>query len=284
VLKTISILKLARMPPAPPPRTEEGRDFLGPVTQGGPSVNRADPGLNAAIPLGLGEGAPAGLQAPKAGGSFQCLDQGPHTFALEIGDLAALNWTDLRLGMKKLESRAARSVGTNDNSGFAKAGRRASASLRWFLSLLLLILVLGGVGCIPVGIGFPIGKENLMGPSYSKDALAFLDLPGATREEAISTLGPPTLELRDLQILAYVCQSGTKWWSAVGYADLTSNEIKIIESGQSVDNNQPLRALLVAYDQRGMVSAHKVCRLGEGSLEGVCLEWSRSLVSGQSRK
>src|SRR5262245_10690378 len=78
---------------------------------------------------------------------------------------------------------------------------RTSVFLLAFLGIFL------SAGCM-----FPVGSESLEGPNHSNEALAFLDQPGATRQEVISSLGEPSVELRDSRIVAYVCRSGTKWF------------------------------------------------------------------------
>jgi hypothetical protein len=150
-----------------------------------------------------------------------------------------------------------------------------------FLTLLSLLPVLGGVGCIALGV--PTGKETVSGPNHSNEALAFLDLPGTTREEALSSLGPPTLEFHDSRVLAYVCQSGTKWLGAVVVSDPIITHTATGAVGQGVSNGAQW-VLLVAYDQNGLVYAHKVSRLGNHSLQDECIEWEHSVHPRPSRE
>jgi len=157
----------------------------------------------------------------------------------------------------------------------------AMARFRDILTLLSLLPVLGSVGCIAVGV--PTGKVTVSGPNYSDEALAFLELPGTTRGEAISSLGPPTLEFHDSRVLAYVCQSGTKWLGAVMVSDPFITHKTTGAAGQAVAEDAQ-RVLFVAYDQNGLVYAHKVSRLGKHSLRKECIKWERSLRQKPSKE
>ncbi len=151
---------------------------------------------------------------------------------------------------------------------------------RKILALLAALPLLASAGC--VGVAVPLGKETVSGPNYSKEALAFLDVPGTTREEALSYLGTPTLESPDSRILAYVCQSGTRWAGA-GVVDNPITHQGSAGAGQIVAEGA-VRILLIAYDENGHVYAHKVSELGDHSLQEECDAWYRSLHPKPSRE
>jgi hypothetical protein len=140
--------------------------------------------------------------------------------------------------------------------------------------LVLAAVLLGCGGCI--FLAFPTGKKTISGPLHSSEALAFLSLPGATRDDAVSSLGPPDIELSASRILAYVCQSGTKWWTAISFYDPFEDEFGPFETAKGVAPSAR-RVLMVAYDEEGQVYAHKQVRLADGSVEAACLRWEKSL-------
>lgn len=122
------------------------------------------------------------------------------------------------------------------------------------LKTLAFVFVLNATGCV-----IPEETKVTGGHKYSKGSLAFLDLPGTTREEVIASLGPPLLESRDSRTLLYAWETTSRWVSVYPEAHFRHPR----EWG-----------LFIAYDERGFVSAHEVRRVGVDTLEEACSEWS----------
>jgi hypothetical protein len=113
-----------------------------------------------------------------------------------------LKWTeDLCTGLK--------------DTGLKGADLRSERN-RW-LSLLLLPLLLSAVvvaGCVAFPIKFG-EEEALAGRRIRPEDLAFLKPGITTRDEVVSKLGAPTLDLSDLGILSYVWIELKEDWAAI---------------------------------------------------------------------
>jgi hypothetical protein len=136
------------------------------------------------------------------------------------------------------------------------------ARLTLFVCLLPLLLA----GCIV----FPTGTKIISGGLYSREAVAFLNLPDATRQETISTLGPPTFESKELGVLLYIYQSVETYHVEpipikVGDVNLNSPY-----DGQTEPETS---GLFVGYDDQGRVTGHGFSPIGPGPLEVQCTNW-----------
>lgn len=129
------------------------------------------------------------------------------------------------------------------------------------------VIAMAFCGCL-----IPEGRRVVSGHEYSSEAIAFLDAPGATRQETIATLGLPSWESKDSKVLLYLWDSALKWrfvppenWSKLGIGESES------------ETKEERWALLIAYDDAGTVTAHAVRRIGKVALEDACVSWSREL-------
>jgi outer membrane protein assembly factor BamE (lipoprotein component of BamABCDE complex) len=137
------------------------------------------------------------------------------------------------------------------------------------LKIAALALALGAGGCV-----LPEETKVTAGHKYSRESLAFLDLPGTTREEVIASLGPPLLESRDSRTLLYVWETTSRWLLIPPQGPDVGGE-PLFET-QPIQHHHPREwGLFIACDERGIVSAHEVRRVGVGTLEEACAEWNR---------
>ena len=132
---------------------------------------------------------------------------------------------------------------------------------------IICLAVIALSGCL-----IPEGRQVVSGQKYSGDAIAFLGLPGATRQETLDTLGLPSWESQKSKVLLYLWESSQKWlfvppdsWADAG----------IHESQPEIREQR--WALMVAYDETGKVRAHIVRCIGKDSLENACVNWSKDL-------
>ena len=128
------------------------------------------------------------------------------------------------------------------------------------------------VAMVVSGCLIPIGSKVSSGHRHSAEALAFLDQPGATREEVITTLGPPLIESQHTRTLVYV------WHEMLRYLDLTRDPDSQSHSATDsavVYGSPEEYALFVAYDERGLILGHEVRYVDGRSLEDECRDWYR---------
>jgi hypothetical protein len=149
--------------------------------------------------------------------------------------------------------------------------------MRVFLQLLACALILSICGCV---IPLRLRSRTTAGVKYSAQALAFLDLPGTTREDVIASLGPPLLESKETRTLVYEWERTERHALIV----MVPHEVAPLfedAHGSVTDGASHQWALLVAYDTRGFVSAHEVRQLGTGTrtLEEECSDWYRHRIS-----
>ena len=144
-------------------------------------------------------------------------------------------------------------------------------TMRKTTHLILLVLCVGG--CV-----LPYPSKVTSGHKYSTKEIAFLDLPGTTREEVLSTLGEPLLEVPGSGVLLYV------WEVTPRHEVVLPDEV----GGVPVDNqhvivNRTPRewGLFIAYDELGYVTAHEVRRVGTSALSQACIDWRQSLSKGR---
>ncbi|MDB6111869.1 MAG: hypothetical protein JWR69_3619 [Pedosphaera sp.] len=143
--------------------------------------------------------------------------------------------------------------------------------MRIFLQLLTSVLLLSICGCLMAVV--PVGSRTSSGVKYSAEALAFLDLPGTTRDEVVASLGPPLLESQETRTLVYEWERTERQASFIIVPDWIAPLVEDA-NGSVTDGASHQWALLVAYDVRGVVSAHKVRQLGTRTLEEECADWS----------
>ena len=119
-----------------------------------------------------------------------------------------------------------------------------SAVNKWF-SLSLLLGALAIAGCVPVPsyIASP-SDEPLAGRRFKPEDVAFIK-PGITsRNEVISNLGVPTVDLSDLRILVYVWIDLKEDWGIVRRTPRTADWALLV----AIDENN--RVVRLGIDQR----------------------------------
>jgi hypothetical protein len=123
-------------------------------------------------------------------------------------------------------------------------------------------------GCL-----FPQGRHVVSGQACSGESIAFLDASGVTRQETLATLGPPSWEVRDSRVMAYSWVSVRRWvfsppesWAKAGIRE------------SHPETGEQHWALLIAYDETGIVRAHTLRQIGKASLQDACTNWSRNLA------
>ncbi|MDB6066343.1 MAG: hypothetical protein JWR26_2551 [Pedosphaera sp.] len=144
---------------------------------------------------------------------------------------------------------------------FSIGGRSLARAI---LKLAFCIVILGLNGCAVV---VPLGREALYGQDYLKESIAFLDAPGATREETIVTLGPPYAEFHDRRVLVYFSETTGKYWHMVLIPYLQPT------SGVSLDENSKRQALLISYDEHGHITGHTFRDVTMVGIQDGLMDW-----------
>jgi hypothetical protein len=144
------------------------------------------------------------------------------------------------------------------------AASHAACAYRWGAKRLWLVFWLSMLGLGTGGCLIPIGSKVSDGHHYSKEALAFLELPGATRNEVIASLGEPLYESLETRTLVYV------WYEKPRYVSvpLDGTETEVV-SGSPVE-----WALFIALNEQGAVVAHEERYIGSRDLKAECAKWS----------
>jgi hypothetical protein len=121
----------------------------------------------------------------------------------------------------------------------------------------------------------PLGTKTTSGHTYLHETLAFLDLPGTTRNEVVATLGPPAYESESTRTLLYVWERTFRWSVSrpeqIGPVHLTWEHNPEVIAGK-----QRLWGLFIAYDEQGLVCAHEIRTFGAPRLEEACVSWRSS--------
>lgn len=134
--------------------------------------------------------------------------------------------------------------------------RHSLTRMKWVFAIAGLLVVLCGCA-IPSAIP---SKVTLRGPNLSSESLNFLNIKDTTRNEVISTLGIPTWESTNSLVLLYVSTTATHWsgviFEPVFYED--NSDVGIKAERVHGNDNQQLKALFIAYDERGFVKSHAV--------------------------
>jgi hypothetical protein len=153
--------------------------------------------------------------------------------------------------------------------GFGKRSSRTrpEAGMLRLISVGMVIFWAGG--CV-----VPLPSKVSGGHKYSKEEIAFLDLPNTTREEVLSTLGEPLVEVPP-GVLLYAWETTRR----VQVTPLVPEEMGGVhlDAHPTVANGDPREwGLFVAYDERGYVTAHEVRRIGTAGFTQACVEWQQS--------
>lgn len=124
------------------------------------------------------------------------------------------------------------------------------------------VLALSISGCV-----IPLGSRVSSGQKFSAEALSILDKPGTTRDNVIAYLGEPLLESHDTRTLVYV------WYKTPKFLYALPDELG---PSEVVDGTPQEWGLFIAYDERGIISAHEVRKIDNQTLEEACSVWYRS--------
>ncbi len=160
--------------------------------------------------------------------------------------------------------------------------------------LLLCPVLLFAAGCV-----VPI-PPKITGPVFSRDALAFLNLPDTTRGDVVASLGKPLIEVQNPGVLVYVSETTRQSWDFIpiilpnfdddsedsfstftdkhGHPLFPSSPVPLEVSGayHGVDEGPTTeKALFVAYDEHGHVFAHKICGVNQATLLSSSVQWRR---------
>lgn len=141
----------------------------------------------------------------------------------------------------------------------------------FYWTSLFLVVWLGG--CM-----IPLPDKVSSGHMYTKDALAFLDLPGTTRKEVVETLGQPLLESTAARTLIY------EWELTHRSLFVPPDKIGSVELGlkpETIKGDSYRLCLFIAFDDQSVVRAHAVRNVGTKNLEDACSEWQRGMGKKQ---
>ena len=142
--------------------------------------------------------------------------------------------------------------------------------------LLLCPVLLLAAGCI-----LPM-PPKVTGPVFSREALAFLDLPDTKRSDVVASLGTPVFEVQNPGVLVYISETTQRSWDVVpiilpDFDDSGQPILDVEDVYHGVDEGPSKeRALFVAYDEQGHVFAHKICGVNQATLFSASVQWRRS--------
>jgi hypothetical protein len=134
------------------------------------------------------------------------------------------------------------------------------------ISVCVLMSCVGG--CI-----IPLPSKVTAGHEYTEEGIAFLNLPNTTREEVLSTLGEPLLEVSSPGVLLYAWETTSR--TQVSPPDNVGG-IQLHAHSFILKGDPCEWGLFVAYDERGYVTAHEVRKIGTAELDQACVEWQQS--------
>jgi len=134
---------------------------------------------------------------------------------------------------------------------------------RGFLVCLLAICT---TGCV-----IPLPSKTISLHRYTREETAFLDLPRTTREDVVSSLGPPSAEVHSPAALLYT------WETEGQFCYIPPPAPAVLDSHPSVEGTKVHDwGLFIAFDQNGCVCAHEVRKLGNPDLNNACEKWALS--------
>jgi hypothetical protein len=114
------------------------------------------------------------------------------------------------------------------------------------------------------------------GHEFPKEGLAFLDLPNTTRQEVLSTLGDPLLDVPGPGVFLYTWETTRSYDVSVLPDEI--GHLKMHPSPIVVDANPRRWGLFIAYDERGYVTAHEIRKIGPTGLAQACIDWKQSKI------
>jgi hypothetical protein len=156
--------------------------------------------------------------------------------------------------------------------------------VRQILLLCLVLLFTGGC-TVPL-------TPKVTGPVFSREALAFLNLPDTMRGDVVATLGTPLIEVQNPGVLVYVSETTRRSWDFVpiilpdldnwgedsfpklnnepasAFPPLTVDAYHGVDEGPTTE-----KALFVAYDEHGHIFAHKICAVNQSGLLSESVQW-----------
>jgi outer membrane protein assembly factor BamE (lipoprotein component of BamABCDE complex) len=138
-------------------------------------------------------------------------------------------------------------------------------------TILACVLILLCGGCV-----VPLPSKVSAGHQYSRDALAFLDLPDTTREDVVASLGPPLIESRDARVLFYTSETTgrTLFIPPQGIGEVHW------EANSKIEHGSPQEwGLFIAYEEHSLVSAHEILKIGTDEMEQRCVDWQHTLAA-----
>ena len=148
--------------------------------------------------------------------------------------------------------------------------------MKWNYAIAVLLVAL--CGCI-------VGKKHVVtGANLSPEALAFLNLKDATRSEVLSTLGPPSYESTNSQVLLYFSSTATHVHGFVLVPhdyDSSDKTLKLRAAKINEDDNEQLHALFIAFDERGLVKSHAVQQIGfynHRDWDDLCAQYAQGIA------
>jgi hypothetical protein len=133
-------------------------------------------------------------------------------------------------------------------------------------------------GCLMI----PLPTKQTSRHAYSKEAIAFLDLPDATRAEVLSTLGPPVSELTDVGVLVYTWELTSRFLvvypSGIDARETArQNDLVLEGDAAKVSGASQMWVLFIACDHEGKIVGHQISKLNSGDTEQEGRAWHRRL-------
>jgi hypothetical protein len=132
---------------------------------------------------------------------------------------------------------------------------------------LALLFLLTASGCLML----PLPSRHTGGPVFSREALAFLDLPNTTRIDVLESLGEPAIEVTDPGVLVYTSET-TSRVLVIPNGDLDPDAKVTVEDGGKFE-----RVLFVGYDAHGYIIAHEVHHASNANLRSECVKWRQGV-------
>ena len=135
--------------------------------------------------------------------------------------------------------------------------------------LTVALLVLGLSGCV-----IPITSEVSAGHRFSPEALAFLNMPGNTRDDVIASLGPPLVESHESRTFVYEWEMTRRLYVSEP-RDISHGTI--VTKEKVIPTSTTRFGLFIAYDEREAIVAHETRKIHAATLEEACVAWRKQL-------